>query len=61
MIILAAVLPSNMTSIQRFALIIAILAFIGLEIISQNILQHKLNLISKKTKSESSDKNLVMA
>ena len=29
LIILAAVLPSNMTSIQRFALIISILAFIG--------------------------------
>ena len=29
LIILAAILPSNMTSIQRFALIIAILAFIG--------------------------------
>ena len=29
LIILAAILPSNMTSIQRFSLIIAILAFIG--------------------------------
>jgi len=29
LIILAAILPSNMTSIQRFTLIIAILAFIG--------------------------------
>ncbi len=43
------------------AIIYAILAFVGLEIISQSILQHKLNLISKKTKSESSEKNLVMA
>ena len=29
LIILAAILPSNMTSVQRFSLIIAILAFIG--------------------------------
>ncbi len=29
LIILAAILPSNMTSVQRFALIISILAFIG--------------------------------